>query len=173
MRASRPWDQVRNHAATPRQWSNSASGRTVPPAGAVRTAPAGELGCLRENSVVTSYPTPEFRRPALAPGILGAIVLIAGLALLDNPGGYLFIKFGVAILALIMCVFAWQAGQWWWIIGLAAIAVAWNPIWPFSLRGQVWVASQFVAALLFVATGLQVKVVNPEDRNRRKAVRRR
>jgi len=101
--------------------------------------------------VVTSYPTPEFRRPALAPGILGAIVLIAGLALLDNPGGYLFIKFGVAILALIMCVFAWQAGQWWWIIGLAAIAVAWNPIWPFSLRGQVWVASQFVAALLFVA----------------------
>jgi hypothetical protein len=68
---------------------------------------------------VTSYPTPKFRRPALAPGILGAIVLIAGLALLDNPGGYLFIKFGVAILALIMCVFAWQARQWWWIIGLA------------------------------------------------------
>ena len=149
-----------------RQRENGAAcGRTVPP--------MGELGGLRENGVVTSYPTPEFRRPALAPGILGAIVLIAGLALLDNPGGYLFIKFGVAILALIMCVFAWQAGQWWWIIGLAAIAVAWNPIWPFAFRGQVWVASQFVAALLFVATGLQVKVVNPEDRNRRKAVRRR
>ena len=116
---------------------------------------------------MTSYPTPEFRRPALAPGILGAIVLIAGLALLDNPGGFLFIKFGVAILALIMCVFSWQAGQWWWIIGLAAIAVAWNPIWPFAFSGQVWVAAQFVAALLFVAVGLQVRVVNPEDRNTR------
>jgi energy-converting hydrogenase Eha subunit G len=128
---------------------------------------------LRENSLVTSYPTPEFRRPALAPGILGAIVLIAGLALLDNPGGYLFIKFGVAILALIMCVFAWQARQWWWIIGLAAIAVAWNPVWPFAFSGQVWVASQFVASLLFVATGLLVKVINPEDRNRSKTGARR
>ena len=116
---------------------------------------------------MTSYPTPEFRRPALAPGILGAIVLIAGLALLDNSGGFLFIKFGVAILALIMCVFSWQAGQWWWIIGLAAIAVAWNPIWPFAFSGQIWVAAQFVAALLFVAVGLRVKVVNPEDRNSR------
>ena len=116
---------------------------------------------------MTSYPTPEFRRTALAPGILGAIVLIAGLALLDNSGGFLFIKFGVAILALIMCVFSWQAGQWWWIIGLAAIAVAWNPIWPFAFRGQVWVAAQFIAALLFVAVGLRVKIVNPEDRNSR------
>lgn len=116
---------------------------------------------------MTSYPTPEFRRPALAPGILGAIVLIAGLALLDNDGGFLFIKFGVAILALIMCVFAWQGQQWWWIISLAPIAIAWNPIWPFAFHGQVWVAFQFVAAIAFVATGVRVKVKNPEDRNRR------
>jgi hypothetical protein len=122
---------------------------------------------------MTSYPTPEFRRPALAPGILGAVVLIAGLALLDNDSGFLFIKFGVAILALIMCVFAWQGRQWWWIIGLAAIAIAWNPIWPFALHGQVWVAAQFAAAIVFVATGVRVKVKNPEDRNRRRPAQRR
>ncbi len=122
---------------------------------------------------MTSYPTPEFRRPALAPGILGAIVLIAGLALLDNDGGFLFIKFGVAILALIMCVFAWQGQQWWWIIALALIAIAWNPIWPFAFHGQLWVASQFVAAIVFVATGVRVKVRNPEDRNRRGPAARR
>jgi hypothetical protein len=136
------------------------------------TAPVPE-GRLQQNRDMTSYPTPEFRRPAFAPGILGAIVLIAGLALLDNPGGYLYIKFGVAILALIMCVFSWQARQWWWIIGLGAIAVAWNPIWPFALSGQIWVAAQFVAALLFVAVGLRVKVANPEDRNRPQAAARR
>jgi hypothetical protein len=116
---------------------------------------------------MTSYPTPEFRRTALAPGILGAIVLFAGLALLDNESGYLFIRFGVAILALILCVFAFQAKQWWWIIGLAAVAVVWNPVWPFPFHGQVWVAAQFVAALLFVAVGIMVKIENPDDRNRR------
>lgn len=115
---------------------------------------------------MTSYPTPEFRRTALAPGLLAAIVLISGLALLDNPGGYLVIKFVVAILALIISVFAWQGGQWCWIFALGAISVAWNPIWPFAFNGQVWVAAQFVAALVFVAVGLQVKVVNTENRNR-------
>ncbi|MET4781826.1 DUF6804 family protein [Glaciihabitans sp. UYNi722] len=117
---------------------------------------------------MTSYPTPEFRRTALAPGILGAIVLLAGLALLDNAGGYLFIRFAVCILALIMCVFSWQAKQWWWIVGLLAIAVLWNPIVPFELHGQVWVALQFVGALLFIVVGIRVKVKNPEDRNRRR-----
>ena len=122
---------------------------------------------------MTSYPTPEFTRPALAPGILGAVVLLAGLALLDNPGGYLFIRFGVSILALILCVFSFQAKQWWWIIGLAAIAVVWNPVWPLSLAGQVWVALQFAAALVFIATGIMVKVRNVEDRNRRGRPKRR
>jgi len=117
---------------------------------------------------MTSYPTPEFRRTALAPGILGAIVLVAGLALLDNASGYLFIRFGVSILALIVCVFAYQAGRWWWIVALAAIAIVWNPVVPFELHGQWWVAAQFVAALAFVAAGILIKVKNPEDRNRRR-----
>ncbi|MCU1529970.1 MAG: hypothetical protein JWP75_3733 [Frondihabitans sp.] len=117
---------------------------------------------------MTSYPTPEFRRTALAPGILGAIVLLAGLALLDNAGGYLFIRFGVSILALIMCVFSWQAKQWWWIVALLAIAVLWNPVVPLAFHGQVWVALQFVGALVFVLVGILVKVKNPEDRNRRR-----
>ncbi|HEY0260484.1 MAG TPA: DUF6804 family protein [Lacisediminihabitans sp.] len=120
---------------------------------------------------MTSYPTPEFRRPALAPGILGAIVLLAGLALLDNAGGYLFIRFGVAILALIVCVFSYQARAWWWVVGLAAVAVLWNPVVPFEFHGQLWVALQFVAALVFVVAGILVRVRNPEDKNRRPARR--
>ncbi len=117
---------------------------------------------------MTSYPTSAYRRPALAPGILGAIVLFAGLALLDNAGGYLFIRFGVAILALIVCVFAYQAKQWWWIVVLGAVVVVWNPVWPFAFHGQIWVAAQFVAALAFVVAGVLIRVRNPDDRNARR-----
>ncbi len=117
---------------------------------------------------MTSYPTPEFRRTALAPGLLGAIVLLAGLALLDNPAGYIFIKFGVAILALIVLVFVWQSRQLWWVLPLVLIAVAWNPIFPIPFSGQWWVAAQFVGAIVFIAVAILVRVKNPEDRNRRR-----
>jgi hypothetical protein len=116
---------------------------------------------------MTSYPTPAFTRPALAPGLLGAIVLMAGLALLDSDG-YLYIRFGVSILALISGVFAYQAKQWWWWVLLIPIVIVWNPVWPLALHGRLWVAGQFVAALAFVACGVFIKVRNPEDRNRRR-----
>lgn len=116
---------------------------------------------------MTSYPTPAFTRPALAPGLLGAVVLLAGLALLDNDSAYFWIKAVVAVLALILCVFAWQAKQWWWLLGLVPVAIVWNPVWPLDLHGQGWVAAQFVAALVFIVAGVLIKVRNPENRNRR------
>ena len=116
---------------------------------------------------MTSSPAPAFTRPALAPGLLAAIVLLAGLALLDNPDGYFWIKVGVAILALIVCVFAVQARQWWWLLGLVPVAVAWNPVFPLEFHGQGWVAAQFVAALLFIASGVLIKVRSAEDGGRR------
>lgn len=115
---------------------------------------------------MTSYPTPAFTRPALAPGLLGAVVLMVGLALLDSDG-FLYILFGVSILAVIVGVFAWQARKWWWWIALAPIVVVWNPAWPLELHGQAWVAIQFIAAMVFIAAGVLIKVRNPEDRNRR------
>ncbi|MHB1172486.1 MAG: DUF6804 family protein [Lacisediminihabitans sp.] len=116
---------------------------------------------------MTSYPTPQFRRTALAPGLLAAIVLLAGIALLGNEGAFLWIRFPVSALALIVCVFAWQAKQWWWLLGLLPIAVLWNPVWVIPFSGQLWQASQFVAATVFIAAGILIKVRNPEDRNRR------
>ena len=116
---------------------------------------------------MTSYPTPAFTRPALAPGLLGAVVLLAGLALLDNADGYFWIKSVVAVLSAIVAVFAWQASQPWWTIVMAAVVVAWNPVWPFEFHGQLWVAAQFVAVIAFISAGILAKVKNPEDRNRR------
>ena len=113
-----------------------------------------------------SYPTPKFRRTALAPGIVGALVLLAGVALIDT-GGFTIIMFAVSILALIVSVFAWQAKQWWWLIGLVPIAVLWNPIIPVDLDPDVWLAAEYIAALVFIAAALLIKIRNPEDRNRR------
>ncbi len=116
---------------------------------------------------MTSYPAPAFTRPALAPGLLGAVVLMAGLALLDNASGYFWIMTVVAILAVIVAVYAWQARAPWWFVAMAPIAIAWNPVWPLDLHGQWWVAAQFAAALAFIAAGVFITVKNTKDRNGR------
>jgi hypothetical protein len=122
---------------------------------------------------VSSYPTRSFRRTALAPGILGAIVLLAGLALLDSSA-FFWIETVVAILAAIVGVYAWQAKQWWWLPPLAVIVVAWNPIWPIDWHHWVgWLIAQYVAAVVFLVIGVLIKVPNPDDRNRRAPARRR
>lgn len=116
--------------------------------------------------MTASYPTPEFRRTALAPGILGAIVLIVGIALIEGDA-FTIILFAVSILALVMAVFSAQARQWWWIGGFGPIAVLWNPVLPFGFEGDAWLGAQYAAALVFIAAGVLIKIRNPEDRNRR------
>jgi hypothetical protein len=119
-------------------------------------------------SVMSSYPTKAFRRTALAPGILAAILLLAGLALLDSSSYYYWFKVLIAVLAAIVGVFAWQAKQWWWLPPLAVIVVAWNPIWPIDFHHWIgWLIAQYIAAVLFLVIGVLVKVPNEDDRNRR------
>lgn len=110
------------------------------------------------------YPDAAFRRLALAPGILGAIALLAGLALLTLDT-FIIVKYVVAILGCIVGYFVVQAKQWWWLPVLAAIVVLWNPVFPFSFRGTWWLVAQYVAAIAFIAVGILVKVRNPDDRN--------
>jgi hypothetical protein len=106
------------------------------------------------------YPNPV-RRNALAPGLLAAIGLLAGLALLGTSG-FVWIEYGVAILALIVAWFAYQAKQWWWIPALVAIAVLWNPVWPFSFSGKWWLIAQLVAGAYFAVVAITVKQVDKD-----------
>ena len=104
-----------------------------------------------------SYPTRR-RRTALIPAVLVTIVLLAGAALIESDT-FTVIRYVVSIFALIVAVFAWQARQWWWLIGLVPIAVLWNPVIPIDLGlPDLWLGLQYVAALVFVAAGLLIRV---------------
>jgi hypothetical protein len=135
--------------------------------GEVRLDP---MSTPRTGKQTSRYNEPTFRRTALAPGILGAIILLAGFALLDSGDAFLWILFPVSILALIVAWFAFQARAWWWIPPLVAIAIVWNPIWPLGLSGPLWVAAQYVAVLVFVLAGYFIKVpIKAEDSQARRA----
>jgi len=103
------------------------------------------------------YGAPTFRRVALAPGLLAAIVVIAGFALIEGTG-FIIIRYVVAILALIIGFFAYQAKQWWWMPLLLAIAVIWNPVVPFGFSGVYWYGAQYLAIVVFLLTAILIKV---------------
>ena len=126
----------------------------------------GIPSAIDSTDMSASYPTPPFRRTALAPGILGAIVLFVGLAVI-NSDAFTIVRFAVSILALIVAVFAWQSKQWWWLIGLLPIAVLWNPVYPIEPvlpvemgSGPLWFGLQYVAALVFIVSGVLIKMRN-------------
>jgi hypothetical protein len=103
------------------------------------------------------YPE-TMRRAALVPSMLGAMALLIGSALILSDG-FTVIRFVVSIFALIVAVFAWQAGQWWFIIGLAPIAVLWNPVLPIDIGPpEVWLGLQFVAAAIFIVAGIRIRI---------------
>lgn len=101
--------------------------------------------------------TPEFTRPALAPSLIAAIVLLACVAFLDAPA-FVAVRWGITVLALIVFVFAMRGRAWWAMALTAAIAVCWNPLVTVPIPGQVWAALQIVAAALFIVVGIAVKV---------------
>ena len=98
----------------------------------------------------------EFQRNALAPGILAAVVLLFSPLILETEW-FTLVQYIVTILAAIVAWFAVQARHWWWLIVFVPIVVLWNPVWPFALGGQLWLAAQFVAAAAFIAAGVLIR----------------
>ena len=108
-----------------------------------------------------SYPSPV-RRTALIPAMLAVVALLVGVALIGGDG-FTVIRYVVSIFALIVAVFAWQARQWWWLIGLVPIAILWNPVFPIELgQPDLWLGLQYVAAIVFLAAGILIRVTSQE-----------
>lgn len=105
-------------------------------------------------------------RLALAPGLLCALVLLAGVAAIDTDW-YLLIQFLVAILVIIMGVFAVQAKTWWWLVPLGAVAVLWNPVVPLVLPGAWQLGAHYVGIAIVVVAGALIRVPEPVEDTRR------
>jgi phosphoglycerol transferase MdoB-like AlkP superfamily enzyme len=105
------------------------------------------------------YPAkPTSARLALLPGLLGAIVLIAALALIGNASWYVWVQYAVAILAAICCVFAWQGHKYFWLIGLVPIVVLFNPVFPITLPNVAVPILHLAAAIVLIAAGITITV---------------
>jgi hypothetical protein len=113
--------------------------------------------------VSASYPTRR-RRTALIPTLIAVIALIIGVAIIESDG-FTVIRYIVSIFAAIVAVFAWQARQWWWLVGLVPIVVLWNPVLPIELGlPDLWLGLQYAAALVFIAAGILIRVEDDQKR---------
>lgn len=107
-----------------------------------------------------------FTRPALAPGLIAAVVAFVGIALVGE-NGFTFTSWGVAVLALIILVFAIRSRQWWWVPVFAGVGVLWNPVVPFGFEGPIWLGAQYLAIVAFIVAGVLIKVPTADAGSRR------
>lgn len=92
------------------------------------------------------------------PSLLAVVALLLGVTVIEVET-FTVVRYIVSILALIVTVFAWQARQWWWIVGLVPIAILWNPVFPIELgMPDLWLGLQYVAAIVFIPAGILIKV---------------
>lgn len=97
-----------------------------------------------------------YQRNALLPGLIAAATLMLAAAFVGTSW-FTIIQFIVTILALIVAWFSVQARHWWWVPVFVAIAVLWNPAYPFPFNGIIWTLAQPVAASTFIIAGALIK----------------
>ena len=137
-----------------------------PPAGSsLQGVPARPTAARSTTPRPAADGTPPFTRPALAPSLLAAVVLLACVAIVDSSA-FVFARWGVTVLALIVLVFAVRGRTWWAAAAMAAVAVCWNPVVIVPIPGQVWAALQILAAALFIVVGIVVKVPRETEASR-------
>ncbi len=104
--------------------------------------------------------TSSSQRNALLPSLIAVAALIVGIAFVGTSW-FTIILFLVSIFALIVAWLAAQARHWWWVPVFVAIAVLWNPAYPFPFSGIFWMLAQPLAGNLFLIAGFFIK--HPRD----------
>lgn len=98
----------------------------------------------------------KFQRNAFVPSLLASAVLVLAPVLFASDLAAV-VLYPVAILALIVAWFAFQAKQWWWGVVFVAAAVVWNPVYPLPFDGNLWMIAQFAGAVVFLVAGVLIR----------------
>ena len=109
------------------------------------------------NKSTRGHQAAKLRRMALAPAVLGVIAVYFGLSTVGKQEFYL-VSFVICLLGLIVGWYTIQSRQWWWLTIPVAIALVWNPIFPFALTAEVWLILHYLATLGFATAGFVIRV---------------
>lgn len=104
----------------------------------------------------------RYIRPGMLPAVLGAATLLATIGIIHTDF-YLYVRYAVSILALIVIVIAIQHGKWWWGLPMAPLVVMWNPAWPFGLTEELWQVLVLLGSAVFIATGVMFRVIDTSE----------
>lgn len=87
------------------------------------------------------------------------IVLLVGINSVDQDWR-IWILYLATLFSLINIVYAVQGKQWFWIVPLLAIVVAWNPAFIIDYPGdfEIWIGMHLIGALIFALSGFFLKV---------------
>ncbi|MFU8947675.1 DUF6804 family protein [Mycetocola zhadangensis] len=89
----------------------------------------------------------------MPPALLGAIVLLATIGLIGTDS-YLYVRYVISVLALIVVVTTIQYRKWWWGLPMLPLVVLWNPAWPFEFGGDAWQVLILIGSAVFIAAGI-------------------
>lgn len=95
-------------------------------------------------------------KPAMPAAGIAVVLLVIAMAPLPL-GYYTFLRWGVTIAAVAMCVMASRAGQAAWLYALIPIAILFNPIAPVYLTRQIWAVLDIMAAFVLGFAGSQIR----------------
>lgn len=94
-------------------------------------------------------------RPALAPAVVAAILLLIALAPLPL-GYYTFMRWAVTVAAIAMCALAHKGNQGGWLFLLIPIAILFNPISPVYMTRAYWAPFDVIAAAALLLAGARI-----------------
>lgn len=97
-----------------------------------------------------------YQRNALLPAFIALAMLIVCVAFVGTFWVTVF-HYIIATLALIVAWFAVQARHWWWVPVFIAIAVLWNPVYPFGFSDFFWIIARSIAGSAFLISGVLIK----------------